>query len=417
MSGPKHIRPKGTQDFIPPLSEDRRWVEEVARRLSARYGFREVITPIFEHTDVFVKSSGDASDIVTKEMYEFKDRAERSLTLRPEGTPGVVRALLENSMRVPTRLYYIGPYFRYGRPQKGRYREFNQYGVEAVGEASPETDAEIIILGETFFHDVGVADCTTMVNSIGCRECRPGHREALVGFLTQHRDELCEDCRTRIERNPLRVFDCKNESCQAVLADAPKPRERLCPACEEHFTGVRAALDRHGLRYELNDLLVRGLDYYNRTVFEYVSGRLGAQDSLGGGGRYYYLVGDFGGPPTPAAGFAIGLERTVLAMPEPEPEGRRRLAFVVWMTDAEKGAALEVLAKLRAEGVPAMVDHDATRPKRQFRSADASMASCCVIVGPDEVAGGTLSVKDLHTGDQTEVPANLIVGQVRAMFR
>jgi len=417
VSGAKQSRPKGTQDFLPPQSEDRRRVEEVARRLSRLYGYREVMTPMFEHTEVFVKSSGDASDIVTKEMYEFRDRADRSLTLRPEGTPGVVRALLEGGLRGSSRVFYVGSYFRYGRPQKGRYREFGQYGVEAVGEASPLTDAELIILGDQFYHDLGVADCRTLVNSIGCRECRPQYREKLVGFLGEHRDELCEDCRLRIDRNPLRVFDCKNESCQQVLADAPSPSNHLCDACEEHFATVRYALDRAGMQYELADRLVRGLDYYNRTVFEYVSDRLGAQDSLGGGGRYDYLVEEFGGPPTPAAGFALGLERTMLAMLEPARPERRHLAFVVWMTPDERDEALEQLAKLRAAGIAARMDFDATKPKRQFKSADAVGAACCVVIGPDEVARGVYALKDMATGEQSEVPTNMIVPEVRALFR
>ena len=417
MSGAKQSRPKGTQDFLPDAAERLRYVEHAFRHAVRGCGFREIIIPPFEHTDVFVRSSGTGSDVVTKEMYTFEDRGGRSLTLRPEGTAGVVRAVLEGKLRLPARLFYLGPYFRYGRPQKGRFREFNQLGVEVLGERSPEVDAEVIVLGNWFFADLGIVDCRVQLNSTGCRDCRPAYRELLVKFLTAHREELCEDCRARTERNPLRALDCKNKSCQAVFVDAPRPREHLCAECVKHFDGVRAALDRQGLEYELNDRLVRGLDYYNRTTFEYVSDRLGAQDSLGGGGRYDYLVEEFGGPATPAIGFALGVERTMLAMPErPEP-GRRHLAFVVYMTDAEKAAAVDVLGKLRASGVPARMDFDATRPKRQFRSADAAQAACCVIIGPDEAARGACALKDLATGEQTEVPANTVVAEVRALFR
>ncbi len=417
MSSFKHSRPKGTQDFAPPQSDRKHRVEELFRHLAGLYGFQEIVIPVFEHTEVFIKSTGVGSDIVTKQMYTFKDRAGRSLTLRPEGTPGVVRAALENRVRMPCRLFYLGPYFRYERPQKGRTREFNQLGIEALGEASPLVDAEIIGFGDSFFRELGIADCTIQLNSIGCRECRPLYRQNLVGFLTRHRDELCNDCHVRLERNPLRVFDCKNSACQNLLAQAPKPREHLCSECDRHFSEVREALNRQGLQYELNDRLARGLDYYNRTTFEYLSGRLGAQDSLGGGGRYDYLVEEFGGPETPATGLAIGLDRTMLAMPELEQNKRRRLAFVVWMSDAELEPARKLLDQLRAEGIPARMDFDAGRPKRQFKLADAAGASCCVIVGPDELTRGVYSLKDLLTGEQTEVPVNTIAIQVRALLR
>ncbi len=417
MSSVKHSKPKGTRDFVPSEAERKQWAEEVFRILARRYGYQEIVTPVFEHTDVFVKSSGPGSDIVTKEMYSFRDRADRELTLRPEGTPGVVRAVLENRVRIPCRLYYVGPFFRYGRPQKGRQREFNQFGVEVLGEASPLVDADVICFGDEFFRDLGVADCMTQLNSTGCRNCRPAYREKLVGFLSGHREELCSDCRLRMERNPLRVFDCKNETCRQLVGDAPKPREHLCQECEKHFGEVRKALDRRNLQYELNDRLARGLDYYSRTTFEYVSGRLGAQDSLGGGGRYDYLVEEFGGPDTPGIGLAIGLERTLLAMPEPEGGKRRHLAFVVWMTEAELGEARDLVDRLRAGGIPAQVDYDARRPKQQFKSADAARASCCVIVGPDELARGSYSIKDLETGEQTQVPHEMIAGRVRALFR
>jgi len=417
MAEPTQARPKGTLDFVPPDAERKHHVESVFRILARRYAFQEIVTPVFEHTEVFVKSSGAASDVVTKEMYSFQDRAGRDLTLRPEGTPGVVRAVLENRVRLPARLYYIGPYFRYGRPQKGRYREFNQLGLEALGEATPMTDAELIYFGDEFFRDLGIVDLTTRLNSIGCRECRPAYRAELVGFLEQHRDKLCDDCRVRLERNPLRVFDCKNATCHRVVGDAPKPRAFLCADCGRHFEGVTTALERLGLKYELDDRLVRGLDYYNRTTFEYVSGRLGAQDSLGGGGRYDYLVAGFGGPETPATGLAIGLERTMLAMPDPGKPARRRLAFVVWMTEAERAAAWDLVDRLRAEGIPTLMDYDADRPKRQFKSADAAGAACCVIIGPDELAHGMYSVKDLASGEQSRVPHDLIVPQVRAMLR
>jgi histidyl-tRNA synthetase len=417
MSGAKQARPKGTQDFVPPDSHRKSYVEGVFRRLAECYGYQEIVTPNFEHTEVFVRSSGAGSDVVTKEMYSFRDRAERELTLRPEGTPGVVRAVLENRVKLPCRLYYAGSFFRYGRPQKGRFREFHQVGIEALGEASPLVDAEVIYFGVDFFQNLGIRDCRVQVNSIGCRECRPAHREALTGFLLTQRDHLCPDCHVRIERNPLRVFDCKVETCQAALKDAPTPRQYLCPSCERHHEQVLSALNSRGLLLEANDRLVRGLDYYNRTTFEYISASLGAQDSLGGGGRYDYLVEEFGGPETPAVGVAIGLERTMLAAPAASQPARRHIAFVVWLSEAELEAARGVADRLRADGVPAQIDYGASKVKGQFRSADAARAACCVIVGPDELARGVYSLKDLATGEQREVASDAVVEEVRATFR
>jgi histidyl-tRNA synthetase len=401
---------------VPPDSGRRLAVENAFRRLAELYGFREIITPTFEHTEVFVKSSGEGSDIVTKEMYSFKDRGDRDLTLKPEGTPGVVRAVLENRVPLPCRLYYTGSFFRYGRPQKGRLREFHQFGVEALGEAGPLTDAEIICFGHDLFSGLGIRDCTVQVNSIGCRTCRPAHREALVKFLEERRSRLCGDCQARIGRNPLRVFDCKVESCRLVVADGPRPVRHLCPDCAAHHEKLLAALSRRGLAFEANDRLVRGLDYYNRTTFEYVSSSLGAQDSLGGGGRYDYLIEEFGGPETPAVGVAIGVERTMLAAPGlPEPV-RRGLVFVVWLTEAELEPARELADRLRTAGVPARLDFEARKVKQQFRAADAARAACCLIVGPDELARGIFSLKDLATGEQREVPGDAVTSEVQALL-
>ena len=416
MTEPRQSRPKGTQDFVPPDSERMRQVEETFRRLAECYGYREIITPTFEHAAVFVKSSGETSDIVTKEMYSFKDRSDRDLALRAEGTPCVVRAVLENRLRMPCRLYYVGPFFRYSRPQKGRYREFNQVGVEALGEASPLTDAEAISFGNVFFESLGIRDCTTQVNSIGCRECRPTHRAELRKFLLERKEQLCEDCKLRIDRNPLRVLDCKVETCRQAVQDAPTPRQYLCSACQKHHEQVLAALNRRGLRYEANDRLVRGLDYYNRTTFEYISASLGAQDSLGGGGRYDYLIEEFGGPDTPAVGLAIGLERTLLAAPVKPTAARRHLAFVVWLTEAELSAARDLADRLRADDVPVQIDYDARKIKEQFKSADAAQAACCIIIGPDELAKGVYSLKNLATGEQREFSSDAISGEVRKLF-
>jgi histidyl-tRNA synthetase len=366
------------------------------------YGFREAVTPIIESTELFVKSSGETSDVVTKEMYTFKDRGDRSITLRPEGTPGITRALLENALRLPRRLYYIGPMFRYNRPQKGRYREFFQLGVESFGEANPQVDAEVIALGAEFFRGLGIADCESQVNSIGCRECRPQYYEKLKTYLAGRQDRLCDDCRVRTAQNPLRVFDCKEESCQVLLADAPRAKDNLCAACAEHFAGVQEGLKTRGVPFVINDRMVRGLDYYSRTAFEYISRSIGAQDSLGGGGRYDYLVEDFGGPATPAIGFALGEERALLAAPgsaAPEPQ----LVFVVALSETERPAAIALLGELRAGGIPARMDYDSRKVQKQFRTADTAGARYCAVLGSDEVAKGTVALKDMKSGEQREV--------------
>ncbi|MGQ9678377.1 MAG: histidine--tRNA ligase [bacterium] len=413
----KSTRPKGTQDFVPPLSEKKYHLEKTFKSLAQLYGYHEIVTPTFEHTELFIKSSGSASDIVQKEMYTFTDRAGRSLTLKPEGTPGVVRAVLENQLRLPCRLFYITPCFRYSRPQKGRYREFYQLGIEALGEAHPLVDAETIQFGAQFFARIGISDCLVRVNSIGCRVCRPVYREKLLLFLRQHREQLCPDCASRLELNPLRTFDCKNPSCQTVIADAPLPLQHLCPECSEHFTTVLAGLERITLRWEIDEHLVRGLDYYNRTTFEFVSSALGAQNSLGGGGRYDYLFEDFGGSPTPAIGLAIGLERTLLALPEPAGSSSYPLVFIVWTSRDELPAAQQLLDQLRKESIPSLTTYDALKLKRQFHLASLAGARLAIVVGSEELKRGVYGLKDLISGTQTEVPSAEIVARLREILR
>ncbi len=401
---PRHARPKGTKDFVPPESLKKLFIESTFRDLAFLYGYQEIVTPTFEHTEVFIKSSGIASDIVNKEMYTFTDRAERSLTLKPEGTPGVVRAVIENHLKTPCRLFYIAPCFRYSRPQKGRYREFYQLGIEAIGEASPFVDAEVVHFGVQFFQRLGIDECVVKVNSIGCRVCRAGLRQSLVVFLEEKKDRLCPDCQRRLQLSPLRVLDCKEETCSKVIAGAPAPREHLCSECSKHFSQFTERLKETDIRFEIDDRLVRGLDYYNRTTFEFVSPLLGSQNSLGGGGRYDYLFEEFGGPPTPAIGLAIGLERTLLAMPVKEEKTRRPLAFVIWTGEEERTFALELLKELREQKIPAQMAFDNPKLKRQLHLADIAGATYAVIVGADELKKGACAVKDLLTAKQVEVP-------------
>jgi histidyl-tRNA synthetase len=414
----KHTRPKGTQDFVPPQSGQKWLVETTFRELAQLYGYQEIVTPTFEHTEVFVKSSGVASDIVTKEMYTFTDRAERSLTLKPEGTPGVVRAVLENQLRLPCRLFYIAPCFRYSRPQKGRYREFYQLGIEALGEASPLVDAEVVLFGVRFFERLGLSDCLVKVNSIGCRLCRPGFKERLTNFLQEVNDGLCPDCQNRQKLSPLRVFDCKNERCQNLLAQAPVPKDHLCSECGANFDRFTAGLRRTGIGFEIDARLVRGLDYYNRTTFEFVSRALGAQNSLGGGGRYDYLIEEFGGPATPAIGLAIGLERTLLAQPIKGNEpSHRKLVFVLWTGEKELEVAQRVVEQLRSEGIPAQIAFDSPKLKRQLHLADIAGAGYAVIVGAEELNRGVYAVKNLMTGEQSEISASELISWLKSHIR
>jgi histidyl-tRNA synthetase len=412
----KYARPKGTKDFVPPESGRKQWAEAEFRRLAELYGFQEAVTPTIEQTELFIKSSGETSDVVTKDMYTFKDRSDRSITLRPEGTPGVTRALLENGLRLPCRLYYIGPMFRYSRPQKGRFREFFQLGIESFGEASPQVDAEVVALGYGFFQSLGITDCESQINSIGCRECRPAYYQKLKAFLAERQGQLCTDCKVRVEQNPLRVFDCKEESCQALLADAPRAKDNLCPACAEHFAGVQDGLRLRAVPFVINDRMVRGLDYYSRTAFEYISRSIGAQDSLGGGGRYDYLVQDFGGPATPAIGFALGEERALLAA-QATAVPERQLVFVVALSESERSAGIALLNELRGNGICAQMDYDSRKVQKQFRSADTAGARYCAILGENEVARGTVALKDMKTGEQQELARAKLITKLIADCR
>ncbi|TMQ58253.1 MAG: histidine--tRNA ligase [Candidatus Eisenbacteria bacterium] len=311
--------PRGTRDILPGEIERWHWLEERTRAAMALYGYREVRTPLFEATELFVRSVGESTDIVRKELYTFQDRKGRSLTLRPEGTAPLVRAYLENpALRAesPARLYYMGPMFRYERPQAGRYRQFWQIGAELLGSARPEADAEMIDLFRAIMGDVGLKKATVLLNSLGDSVCRPRYREAIRQYFKKHADRLCGDCKERLDTNPLRILDCKVPSCAPVIAGAPSVLDSLCAECAEHFEAVKRALTGLGIPYEVEPRLVRGLDYYTRTVFEIHAAGLGAQNAVGGGGRYDQLVKDFGGPDTPAIGFSIGMERLLLAAGE-----------------------------------------------------------------------------------------------------
>jgi len=386
--------PRGTRDILPGESE--RWVglESSTRDVLSRYGYREVRTPIFEATDLFVRSVGEATDIVRKEMYTFEDRKGRSLTLRPEGTAPLVRAYLEHSLGQTdplTRLYYIGPMFRYERPQAGRYRQFWQIGAELVGPSAPAADVEMIDLFYWILRAAGLAEITVHVNSLGDATCRPVYRERLRDYFTAQSDRLCGDCRERLKTNPLRILDCKVPSCQPVLAGAPSVLDSLCDPCREHFDAVRAGLDALGISQETAPRLVRGLDYYTRTVFEAYAAELGAQNAVGGGGRYDELVREFGGPATPAIGFSIGMERLLMATgPLEAGQPARPDACVVAREPSATWEALRFARSLRnvdrydpKDALRVMVDPGGRSASAQLKWASKIGARFAVFVPPD----------------------------------
>ncbi|MBI3582191.1 MAG: histidine--tRNA ligase [Nitrospinae bacterium] len=408
---------KGVKDILPDAVAVWREVERRAREQFALFGFREIVLPIFEKSGVFIKAVGEGTDIVQKEMYTFEDQGGESITLRPEGTASCVRAYIEHSMFHPpgnlTKLFYLGPMFRRERPQAGRYRQFFQIGAELFGAAEPAADADIIHLLHLFLGSIGVKSPKLLLNSLGDDKCRGPFKEALVEFLAKNRGHLCENCRERYEKNPLRVFDCKVEKCVELMKTAPTLDKHYCPECSAHFSKVRELLGRLGVPYELNPRMVRGLDYYNRTVFEVTAEGLGSQNSIAGGGRYDDLVKNSGGPAVPATGFAVGMERLVESIGAPlATDHGRPDVFVVYMNEAEE-AACGLSAELRVGGVSVERLYKPTGFKNQFGKADKSGARYALIIGGDELAKKTAVIKDLSTGAQVETP----FGSVAEFFK
>ena len=410
--------PRGTKDILPDGVERWRYVEGKIRDLCDRFGYREIRTPLFEHTELFQRGIGDTTDVVEKEMYTFLDRGGRSITLRPENTAAAVRAYLEHKLYAEdalTKLFYIGSMFRFDRPQKGRFREFHQFGVEALGEASPAVDAEIILLAVRFLESLGLKELSLSINSVGDPACRPVYRQKLKDFFKEKLDGLCEDCRSRYDRNPMRILDCKNERCQSLSIGAPEITDCLCDECAEHFEKVKSYLTAAGVPFTCDPRLVRGLDYYTKTAFEIKYEPLGAQSAVAGGGRYDGLVEEIGGAPTPAVGFAVGLERVMLAMemqnlfPERE-EGAD--AFVVALGDEAKDEAFCLLAELRDAGLSARMDYAGRSMKSQMKQADKANARYALILGEDELAKGVVTVRDMESSGQEQVAREDIVNKL-----
>jgi histidyl-tRNA synthetase len=403
--------PRGTQDLLPDRADAMLGLYDEAHRLARLFGFRYVETPTFEHTELFARTSGETSDVVTKEMYTFEDKGGRSLTLRPETTAGFVRAYLAHAqdLGVPFKGYYVGTQFRHARPQAGRLREFRQFGVEIVGVTGAEADVEVLAAGDRYLRERGLRDLRLLLNSIGDPECRPAYRERLVAYLEPFREQLDQDCRDRLTKNPLRVFDCKVDGGKDFVRAAPSITEHLCDACRTHFAEVRAGLDDAGIAYELDPRMVRGLDYYTRTAFEWVSGALdGAQSTVNAGGRYDGLAETLGGQATPGIGFAMGLDRVLLAIEaeaQAPPPARGPRCFVVGIGDEGHGAARRLVAELRDAGVPVTRSFEDRPLKAQLKMADRAGAAFVAILGERELAEHSVTLRRLVDGIQRSVPA------------
>jgi len=418
--------PRGTADTLP--AETWKWqaVERIARELAEVYHFAEIRTPIFEHTELFHRGVGETSDIVHKETYTFTDRGDRSITLRPEQTAGVVRAAIEHSLIAQegsrVKVYYIGPNFRYERPASGRLRQHHQFGVEAFGVAEPEQDVECILLQMDFYRRCGIKDLALQVNSLGDRESKARYRDALVAFLSPKAAELSEDSQRRLQENPLRILDSKDPRDQAACQGAPPANESLADKSRKHFERVQELLRTSGVPFQVNPNLVRGFDYYTETLWEVVAGGLGAQNALGGGGRYDNLVEMLGGRPTPGVGFGSGLERLLLALEGQGvslPEPKRPLVWLVAHGDAARDANWSLLRNLRAAGIVADMDPGGRSVKAQFKLADREKAAFCVIIGDTELAEGKVTVKDFATAQSTTIPraeaiAHLLAARVQS---
>ena len=400
--------PKGTKDVLPFESYKWHYVERIARETADLYCLNEIRTPTFEHTELFLRGVGDTTDIVNKEMYTFLDKGERSITLKPEGTAGVARSFIENGLfnnAMPLKMYYITPVFRYENPQKGRLREHHQFGVEVYGGAGADTDAEVIKLAYTVLKKCGLS-VKLYINSMGCPECRKKYNEALKGYFADKLDKLCPTCRERYYKNPLRILDCKEEGCKALCKDAPKIVDYLCDDCSSHFKKLQELLTDCGVAYEINPFIVRGLDYYTKTVFEFVTTALGSQGTVCGGGRYDNLISQLGGTPTCGVGFGMGIERLLMLMEAENvviPTHENVKLYIASMGDKAYKKAFEIASELRDKGVKAEIDHAGRGIKAQFKYADKIHAENVVTLGDNELLTGVAQIKNMADGKLTEI--------------
>ncbi len=415
--------PRGTNDILPPESHKWIYLEGLLRRLSRVYNFEEIRTPMFEHTELFSRTVGETTDIVQKEMYTFQDKGKRDLTLRPEGTAPVVRAFLERGLdsgALPKKLFYLGPMFRYEKPQAGRYREFRQYGVEILGSGSPYSDVEAILLGIRIAEELGLLGTTLFINTIGCPVCREKHKEDLIKHLSDKASNLCPDCQSRLGKNPLRVLDCKNPACRQVTGDVPSIHDYLCCDCKEHWEALKQLLTSMGLEYSVDHALVRGLDYYTKTVFELKWPPLGAQDTIIGGGRYDGLVEDLGGKPVPGVGFALGLERLLLASDKgerPIEPGVYLDCFVVTPESEDESRSREIMERgfhllndFRSLGLSCDFDPLRRSIRAQMKHANRLNARYVAIFGEEELKKNKVAIRSMEHGWQKEVELERVLG-------
>ena len=406
---------KGTKDVLPKDVHKNQYIEATALDVASKFGYKEIRTPVFEHTELFQRGVGDTTDVVQKEMYTFDDKGGRSITLRPEGTAGAVRSFLENGLcneALPQKVCYLISCYRYEKPQAGRLREFHQFGVECFGTASPLADAEIIALAKSIFDTLGVRDLSLEINSIGCPKCRAEYHKALKEYFASGKDELCDTCKGRLDRNPMRILDCKSPICHEIAQGAPVVIDYLCDECKEHFEKVQKYLDAQNIEYKINPQIVRGLDYYTKTVFEFVSNSIGAQGTVCGGGRYDGLVEELGGQHTASLGFAMGLERLMLLMEAQGcefPQAEKPDLFIVALGEKATLKAVEIAKDMREEGFSALLDLNQRSVRAQMKYADKLGAKFNVVIGDNEVENKIAKLKNMQTGEETEINLDTFV--------
>ena len=415
--------PRGTRDVLPAESYRWQFLEDKMRKAAALAGYREVRTPVFEHTELFLRGVGDTTDIVQKEMYTFKDKGDRSITLKPEGTAGAARCFLESNLyadALPCKMYYLdAPIFRYENPQSGRLREHHQFGLECFGAKDATADAELILLAYHLLDELGIRNLSVKINSIGCPKCRPDYHRALKEYLKGRIDQLCDSCKERFERNPLRALDCKEKRCRELTKDAPSMLDLLCDECRDHFEALKSCLDGAGIPYTVDSRIVRGLDYYTKTVFELITATKDGNLTVCGGGRYDNLVEQIGGPSLPAVGFGMGLERVLMLLDSERIELPRPNQYDIFITymGTNRNAAFRMVQELRAQGIKADMDHCGRSLKAQFKYANKTGAPLTGTIGDEEAAQRAVKIKDMQTGEEFTVPADKAASEIRRLLK
>ncbi|MGO1652474.1 histidine--tRNA ligase [Senegalia sp. (in: firmicutes)] len=415
--------PRGTKDVLPNESYKWQYLEKVFREVCNNFGYKELRTPTFEHTELFERGVGETTDVVQKEMYTFLDKGDRSITLKAEGTAPAARSYIENKLYAdpqPIKTFYITPIFRYERPQKGRLREHHQFGVEVYGSESPSIDAEVMSILDNLYKKLGIKGIELQINSIGCSKCRPNYDQALKEFLNEKLDDLCETCNSRFDTNPMRILDCKNDNCQNQLKDAPTMLDYLCDECNQHFDMVKAYLDNLEIEYIVNPRIVRGLDYYTKTAFEFISSEIGAKSTVCGGGRYDGLVEQIGGPHTPAIGFGMGIERLLLTLENNNielPKDDDLDIFIVTMDEKSKALAMKIIKDLREINISSDLDHLDRSVKAQFKYSNKLNSTYTIVIGNDEIENKSVKIKNMKTSEQEEISLENIVENIKKKIR